>query len=72
MEVPNKDELAAFRRDHKLSQSQAAKLIYTPTSTLQKWELGISGMHPGLWELFQIKAKVRLEQLGESPVDAQE
>jgi len=69
MEVPNKDELAAFRRDHRLSQSQAAKLIYTPTSTWQKWELGINGIHPGLWELFQIKAKVRMEQLGKQPED---
>jgi len=69
MEVPSKDELAEFRRAHGLSQSQAAKLIYTPTSTWQKWELGINGMHPGLWELFQIKAKVRMEQLGKQPED---
>jgi DNA-binding XRE family transcriptional regulator len=67
MEVPNKDELAEFRREHGLSQSQAAKLIYTPTSTWQKWELGINGIHPGLWELFQLKAKVRMEQLGKQP-----
>ena len=38
-----------------LTQTAAAELIYAPMRTLQDWEGGVARMHPGLWELFQLK-----------------
>ena len=39
----------------KLLQHHAAQLIKSNLSTYQKWESGKVAMHPGLWELLQIK-----------------
>lgn len=44
--------IAAF-----LTQEQAAELVYSTTRRWQEWEAGVHRMHPGLFELFQIKAK---------------
>lgn len=40
-----------------LSQSEAAALIFSKLRTWQDWEAGKAKMHPGLWELFQLKTR---------------
>lgn len=40
----------------KLTQRQAADLIYATESAWRSWESGLRHMHPGLFELFKIKA----------------
>lgn len=52
---PDPLDILVARRRAKLTQTNAAALIYTPMRTWQQWEAGISPMHPGLWELFQLK-----------------
>ena len=52
---PRPEEIRAARQDSGLSQTAAARLIYSTLRTWQDWEAGIAGMHPGLWELFQAK-----------------
>lgn len=52
---PTTDEIITARGD--LTQSAAAELIYSTLRTWQDWEYGIRPMHPGLYELFQIKSQ---------------
>ena len=49
--------LKALRKSAGLTQVQAAELIYSTRRTLQDWEAGIAPMHPGLWELLNIKTR---------------
>jgi len=53
--VPNTTEIIAARG--KLSQSQAASLIYTTQARWSNYETGKSRMHPASWELFILKTK---------------
>lgn len=39
----------------KMTQEEAAALIYATRRSWQDWELGSRRMHPGLFELFNIK-----------------
>jgi len=48
-------DIIAARETAGLSQSDAAALIYSGLRTWQHWESGDRRMHPGLWELWQIK-----------------
>lgn len=50
---PDPAEIRAARGD--MSQTEAAALIYSTLRTWQDWEAGKARMHPGLWELFNIK-----------------
>ena len=52
---PNPAEIIVARESAGLSQEKAAKLIYSALRTWQHWEAGDRRMHPGLWELFNIK-----------------
>jgi DNA-binding transcriptional regulator YiaG len=54
--VPNPEQILQARKDAGLSQPAAAALIYSKKRTWQDWELGVTPMHPGLWELFRIKS----------------
>jgi DNA (cytosine-5)-methyltransferase 1 len=38
-----------------LTQTQAAQLVHGTLRAWQQWEAGDRRMHPGLWELFQLK-----------------
>lgn len=40
-----------------LTQREAAALVYASTSAWEEWEQGRRRIHPGIWELFQIKAR---------------
>lgn len=54
---PTPDEIRAARSALGLSQRAAAELIHGTERAWQEWEAGNRRMHPGLWELFQIKRK---------------
>lgn len=58
---PAPDEVRAAREAAGLTQKQAAALVYASLRNWQQWEQGEGAssarrMHPGLWELFRIKA----------------
>lgn len=52
---PTPAQIRAARQAAGLSQTAAASLIYSTMRTWQDWEAGKAAMHPGLWELYQIK-----------------
>jgi DNA-binding transcriptional regulator YiaG len=53
---PSPEEIKAARLEKGLSQTAASELVHSKLRTWQQWEAGDRNMHPGLWELFQIKA----------------
>lgn len=53
---PKPEAIRAAREAAGLTQTEAADLVYSTLRTWQDWEAGIARMHPGLWELFTIKA----------------
>lgn len=58
---PTPAEVRAAREAAGLTQTQAAGLIHATLRAWQGWEapegeLGARRMHPGLWELFRLKA----------------
>ena len=52
---PTPPEVLAARKSAGLTQTQAAHLISATMRAWQEWEAGNRRMHPGLFELFQIK-----------------
>jgi DNA (cytosine-5)-methyltransferase 1 len=52
---PDPAEIIAARERLHLSTLDCAKLVHSARRTWQQWESGDRNMHPGLWELFQIK-----------------
>ncbi|MOA14549.1 hypothetical protein D3C78_1346550 [compost metagenome] len=52
---PDPAEILAARKTSGLSQTAAAELVHSKLRTWQQWEAGDRRMHPGLWELFQLK-----------------
>ena len=63
---PSPAEIRAAREAAGLTQSEAAKLVHANLRAWQRWEADEATtetarrMHPGLWELFRIKAGVIL------------
>lgn len=58
---PTPAEVRTAREAAGLTQAQAAALVYASLRNWQQWEQGEGAssarrMHPGLWELFMIKA----------------
>jgi len=53
---PLPDEIRAAREAAGLTQTAAAALVYSTLRAWQWWESGDRAMHPGLWELWRIKA----------------
>lgn len=53
---PTPEAIRAAREAAGLTQTAAAALIHGTMRAWQDWEAGARRMHPGLWELFQIKA----------------
>jgi hypothetical protein len=45
------------RLDANLTQRQAAELIYCTERQWRNYEMGVTGLPRGLWELFCIKTK---------------
>jgi len=55
--TPTPDAIKERRAAAGLTQPQAAGLIHSTRRTWQDWEAGKAAMHPGLWELAQIKGQ---------------
>lgn len=53
---PSPADILAAREAAGLTQTAAAELVYAGLRGWQEWEAGTRRMHPGLWELFVIKA----------------
>lgn len=53
---PTPDEIKCMRERFHLSVADAAHLVHGAEKKWQQWEEGSARMHPGLWELFRIKA----------------
>ena len=58
--APTPDAIRAAREAAGLTQTRAAELIYSTMRTWQDWEAGKRAMHPGLFELFLLKAKKKV------------
>lgn len=52
---PAPEDVFSARKNAGLTQAQAADLIHSGRRAWQEWESGNRRMHPGLWELFNIK-----------------
>lgn len=52
---PSPAEVKAARAATRLTQTQAAAVVYSTIKAWQTWENGTRRMPPGLWELFQAK-----------------
>ena len=52
---PTPLEIRVKRLELDLTQTEAAKIVYSSLRAWQQWENGERRMHPGLWELFVIK-----------------
>ena len=72
---PTHAEVRAAREAAGLTQAQAAALVYATPRNWQQWEqqegANVRRMHPGLWELFRLKAglpsRVEQEERGMMP-----
>lgn len=64
---PSATDIRAARKAAGLTQGQAAALIYSTLRAWQGWEAGAESdsgrrMHPGLWELFNLKVPLILSK----------
>lgn len=53
---PAPADIRTARTTAGLTQTEAARLIHSTLRAWQEWEAGNRQMHPGLWELFRLKA----------------
>lgn len=56
---PTPEAIRAAREAAGLTQTEAGALVYAGLRAWQEWEAGARRMHPGLWELWQLKAGQR-------------
>lgn len=56
---PTPQQVKAAREAAGLTQTAAATLIYSTCRAWQKWEGGEARMHPGMFELFELKTGAR-------------
>lgn len=52
---PEPDDIRAARTAVGLTQTEAGGVVHASLRTWQQWEAGDRKMHPGLFELFQLK-----------------
>ena len=57
VKTPSPEEIKNARKAAKLTQTQAANLLYVDLRTWQYWEAGKNSMQPAFWELFLIKVE---------------
>ena len=55
---PTPNQVKAAREAAALTQTEAAKLVYSTCRAWQKWEGGDARMHPAIFELFRLKTQV--------------
>lgn len=58
MKTPKPGQIKRAREAAKLTQTQAAELIYKTLRQWQRFENGNTDMDRALWELFNIKIKL--------------
>lgn len=56
---PTPPQIKDARQSCDMTQKEAGELVYGTRRTWQDWERGERGMHPGLFELFLLKARRR-------------
>lgn len=54
---PAPEDIRAGRESAGLTQTAASMLVHSTLRRWQEWEEGKHRMHPGLWELFQLKTR---------------
>jgi DNA-binding XRE family transcriptional regulator len=57
--APTAEQVRSLRLQGTLTQEEAAAVVYLSKSGWQKVESGQRNLHPGLWELWQIKTGLR-------------
>lgn len=57
-ELPTPEQIAKARERMKMTQQEAAALIYKKWRAWDRYEKGLRKMDPAYWELWQIKAKI--------------
>lgn len=55
---PSADQIKTARARSGMTQTAAAELIHSELRRWQTWEAGTAAMHPGLFELFNIKYRL--------------
>jgi DNA-binding XRE family transcriptional regulator len=64
-ETPTPEQVAKARERMKLTQQEAAALIFKKWRAWDRYEKGLRKMDPAYWELWLIKAKIaQLEENG--------
>ena len=53
--APTPQEIKVVRRQTRLTQTEAGRVIYVSLRTRQNWEYGVRPMPLASWELFKIK-----------------
>jgi len=51
------EKIRKTRESHRLSTTEAARMVYVSERNWRRWESGDRQMPAAAWELFQIKAK---------------
>lgn len=68
---PPPEQILAARTAAGLTQTQAAELVHATCRRWQEWEAGDYRMHPGLFELFQLKTRqAKLPKAGRAAAPA--
>lgn len=57
MNNPTPEQIRAARESAGLTQTEAARLIYSTLRTWQDWEAGKAKMSPAFFELFRLKSQ---------------
>jgi len=52
---PKPEEIKAAREAAKMTQTEAARVVYATLSAWARWEGGQRRMHPAVWELWRQK-----------------
>ena len=53
--APDREHVLAARKAAGQTQTQAAATVFVDERSWQRWEAGVGGMSPGLWELYLLK-----------------
>jgi len=56
---PTPDEIKQARTQAGLTQTEAGRLVHAALRTWQQWEYGEAQMNLAIWELFNIKVKLK-------------
>lgn len=67
MNSPIPEEVRTARKAAGLSQAKFGALVFSAVRTVQQWEKGDRDMHPGLWQLAQIKINAPTSPADPSP-----